>query len=76
LRAMSIFAMPMIMPSMAFTSRQDIADQLPGPRIGIEAVYNRVSRLLSADISPDIPSLMFEREPAAVQVPTPRNSMS
>ncbi|DBA82041.1 TPA: hypothetical protein ACH3X1_007737 [Trebouxia sp. C0004] len=76
LRAMTIFAMPMIMPSMAFTSRQDIADQLPGPRIGIEAVYNRVSKLLSADISPDVPSPMFEREPAAVRLPTPRNSMS
>ncbi|KAL0026359.1 hypothetical protein WJX79_002848 [Trebouxia sp. C0005] len=73
LRAMSIFAMPMIMPSMAFTSRQDIADHLPVPRIGIEAVYNRVSR---PDISPDIPSLMFERQPAAARVPTPRNSMS
>ena len=73
---MTIFAMPMIMPSMAFTSRQDIADQSPVRRIGIEAVYNRVSRLLSADISPEMPNPMFEREPAAARIPTPRNSMS
>lgn len=73
---MTIFAMPMIMPSMAFTSQQQAGEQASTRRMGIEAVYSRVSRLLSADVSPDIPNPMFEREPTAVRVPTPRNSMS
>ena len=73
---MTIFAMPMILPSMAFTSRQQSGEQGTNPRTGIEAVYNRVSRLLSADVSPDIPNPMFEREAPVACFPTPRNSMS
>lgn len=75
LRAMTIFALPMMLPSMALQSQRPSSEREVQPRIGIEAVYNRVSRLLSADVSSDLPR-MFEPEPPVERVFTPRPSMS
>ena len=60
LRAVTIFAMPIIMPSMAFAPPRQASEQASNSRLGIHAVYNRVSRLLSADIGSQLPTPMFE----------------
>ncbi|KAL3151925.1 hypothetical protein ABBQ32_001054 [Trebouxia sp. C0010 RCD-2024] len=59
LRALTIFAMPMVMPSMAEASRRQ-SEQGTSTRGGIDAVYNRVSRLLSMDRPVESPQPLFE----------------
>ncbi|KAL3142887.1 hypothetical protein ABBQ38_003175 [Trebouxia sp. C0009 RCD-2024] len=59
LRALTIFAMPMVMPSMAEASRRQ-SEQGTSTGGGIDAVYNRVSRLLSMDRPVESPQPLFE----------------
>ncbi len=60
LRALTIFAMPMVMPSMAYASRRQSGEQAVGPRVGADGMYSRVSRLLSVDPPLESPQPLFE----------------
>lgn len=64
LRAMSIFAMLMV-PFSQPSVRQRRVAPVRSSKVGIQAVYNRASRLLSAEIAPE----MFD------QVSEPRTAL-
>ena len=66
--------MPMIMPSMAFASQRQDNEQ--ASRIGIDVVYNRVSRLLQADVNAELPKPMFEPTQPAKHHLAPTTSLS
>ena len=50
---MSIFAMPMVPFGQPLARQHRVSAVRPG-EMGIQAVYNRVSRLMSAEIAPEM----------------------
>lgn len=64
LRAMSIFAMPMIPFGEPDTPQHPRQEAGRNDRIGVDVVYNKVSRLLSVDNAPEMFDRVLEPRPA------------